>query len=73
MLRGIFFFFKFQSNIPKTNSGDPDEMLQNAASGLGLHCLAMSQKKTLCLYKLMSDSTKRDFLTTVENNSYNFA
>ena len=45
----VFYFFKFQLNIPKTNSGDPDEMLQNVASGLGLHCLAMSHKKDAML------------------------
>ena len=37
----------------KQHGEDPNQMPWNAASGLGLHCLAVS----LGLYGLMSDST----------------
>ena len=43
----VFFFFFFQILIEhsKSKQWKPDQMLQNAASGLFLHCLAMSHKK----------------------------
>ena len=44
------FLFKWMlGGIQKANSGDPDQMPHNAASGLGLHCLAMSHKKVAML------------------------
>ena len=33
----------------EANSGDPDQMPQNVASDLGLHCLHMSHKKDVRL------------------------
>ena len=33
------FLLKFQHNILKANSGDPDRTPRSAASGLGLRCL----------------------------------
>ena len=35
--------------IKKKPSGDPDQMPHAVASGLGLHCLPMSHKRTLDL------------------------
>ena len=32
---------KYQDRQPCANSVDPDQMLQNAASDQGLHCLAL--------------------------------
>ena len=51
MLGGIFYFYS--KNILQANSGDPDQTPHSVASGLGLHCLHMSQKKTLDVYGLI--------------------
>ena len=42
----VDFFLNFQSNFTtlSENSGDPDQMLHDAASDLVLHCLPMSNK-----------------------------
>ena len=40
--------FQFHLNF-KANSGEPDQTPHSVSSGLVLHCLSMSHKKTLCL------------------------
>ena len=48
----FFIFIKIFIEILQANSGDPDQTSRSAASGLGLHCLPMSHKRTLDLYGL---------------------
>ena len=37
------------------NSVDPDQMLQNAASDLGLHCLLMSVNPKTCVNLVLTE------------------
>ena len=45
MLGGIFHFIRILIEHSVSNSGDRDQMPQNAASDLGLYCLPLSHKK----------------------------
>ena len=47
-----YFSFLFNSlyNSLKVNSRDPDQTPRSAASDLGMHCLPVSQKRTLDVY-----------------------
>ena len=40
-----FIFIQILIEHSVANSGDPDQTLRSAVSGLGLHCLPMSHKK----------------------------
>ena len=55
----MIFFISIQILIEHSvvNSRYPDKMLRSVASDLGLHCLPMPIKRTLCLYGLW-DYTK---------------
>ena len=58
--RGVGRYFSFYSKLDKkimqANSGDPDQRLHSAASGLGLHYLPTSHKRTQSLYGLTYNS-----------------
>ena len=41
----VFVFILILIENSVANSGDPDQTLHSAASGLGLHCLPMSYRK----------------------------
>ena len=52
----MIFFKKILIEHSVSNSEDPDQTPQYVVSDLGLHCLPMSVKRTLCLYGLSNSN-----------------